>query len=160
VRVGQRRQRRPAGQGPVSDAGPVSRANSCTDFDGRRRQNSVEGTLFPKEACMSQINPRDPLRQGAEIQKMYVDTRTKAINKRDQDRMDAVSEVILAMQRRHERPNLKISETYNRINAALQGSDLTINLEAANWFLQPCPFQTYATMYQKGINPNSGKMVL
>lgn len=108
------------------------------------------------------------LDKGLAIQREYAQKRKRALNKRDEEKIKLVKEAIarlatkdgvwldaLAAQRNSGEEGWEI--VYDRLIGHLQGCDLTINLEAANWFGGgPNNYQTYATTYQKNMVTTAG----
>lgn len=111
------------------------------------------------------------LSKGLDIQREYAQKRKRALNKRDEEKITLVTETItrlakrsnvmldgLAARDRAGRAGWEV--VYELLITHLQGCDLTINLEAENWFGGRNTYQTYATTYQKNMDNKGGKAVL
>src|SRR5262249_6304687 len=109
-----------------------------------------------KEGAMSNLNG-NLQKQAGKLQQEYVDKRKRHINKRDDQKVNAVQAVIEGL---HKKYNIIADwlTTYRKITRNLQASDLVINIEAASWFSKENNYATYAQMYERGIT--NGKMVL
>ena len=101
------------------------------------------------------------------VQQHYVNARVREINSNFGDRyreetIDALltdyAAEIKGQSRAHKR---KYCETiYDVITKTLQGRDLTINLKAESWFSVENPYETYAQMYERALDPATGGMFL
>lgn len=104
-------------------------------------------------------------KKGLGIQREYADKRRRALNKRDEEKIEQVEATIVRLARRN---NVQLTDAqkpgwqtvYDRIITRLQNANLTINMDAENWFGNENRYKTYATTYQKNLAKQDGKTVL
>lgn len=97
------------------------------------------------------------------IQKEYVAKRQRALFQLDNAKVAAVSAVITALAAKYDHATLKGTqwEQYiDKLATNLQHADLTINLDAGSWFGAANNYKTYTQMYERAVDPKTGKMLL
>jgi hypothetical protein len=85
----------------------------------------------------------------ASIQKEYVKKRQRELYKNDPAKTQRVQDALEVVMRRRG-VTRDWYEVYKRIHDAMQQRDLTLNLEARNWFGQANEYDTYTQMYERG----------
>lgn len=97
------------------------------------------------------------------IQREYVKKRQRALFQLDTAKVTAVSKVIAALAKKYNHTTLQDDEWVNYIDKLaeyLQHADLTINLDAGSWFSAENKYKTYTQMYERAVDPSTGKMLL
>lgn len=97
------------------------------------------------------------------IQKEYVAKRQRALFKLDDAKVGAVSAVISALAKKYDNANVqgdKWKDFIDKLATNLQHADLTINLDAGSWFGAANSYKTYTQMYERAVDPKTGKMLL
>ncbi|HEY6643252.1 hypothetical protein [Povalibacter sp.] len=102
---------------------------------------------------LSKINPTTK-----SLQKEYVEKRQRALYANDPAKTERVRKKVEAVMARNSVQG-DWHEVYLKIHRALQSRDLTINVEAGNWFRADNKYDTYTQMYERAVRPG-GKMVL
>ena len=113
----------------------------------------------------------DRRKEGIGLQKEYAEKRGRALNKRDDNKIELVKRTIEALAKKHNASLEQLAArsdkegwkvVYDLISPELRNSDLTINLEAESWFGkdEENTYKTYATTYQKNLDKSTGKAVL
>ncbi len=108
---------------------------------------------------------------GLKLQAEYADKRKRALNKRDEGKIDKVISVITELAKRGNVSLEALAKrsgsgkegweiAYDVIIRRLQASQLTINLSAEGWFSGENTYKTYATTYQKNVTDVGGAKVL
>ena len=87
------------------------------------------------------------------IQKEYVDKRMRQLKRETSADSPKIRELILRLQAKHHvNPTLMPwTKTYTRLLMAMSMGDLTINLDAGDWFMKATPntFATYKQTYER-----------
>ena len=91
------------------------------------------------------------------IQKEYVDKRMRQLKRETSADSPKIRELILRLQAKHHvNPTLMPwTKTYTRLLMAMSMGDLTINLDAGDWFMKATPntFATYKQTYERAQQP-------
>jgi hypothetical protein len=87
----------------------------------------------------------------ASLQKDYVKLRKSELFPNDERKNAAVRKVIESLQVQHRLRQEDWLETYKTLCTWLQRSELTINLEARNWFLNKNDYKHYDQTYQRAV---------
>ena len=113
---------------------------------GSHRARKVQGTPAQQKTWQKAL-------PGQSVQKAYTNSRTHVINTVMGAGMRAQTELELG-------GGDPAAAYYDRLTRELQTRDLTINLNARAWFLQPNHYESYAQMYERAIDKKTGEMIL
>ena len=123
--------------------------------------------MFPKESLPTTRRDWKKELPCQVVQKAYTNARTHDINTNQGAQLRADTEAQFRKDFANKLTGFKdkqianfCADAYDRLTAVLQSRDLTLNFKARSWFLTPNEYESYAQMYERAVDKETGEMLL